>query len=33
MKAAGVKSVMSSPVVTVLFNEPVKVAVRKMIEH
>jgi CBS domain-containing protein len=33
MKAADVRSVMSSPVVTVLFNEPVKVAVRKMIEH
>ena len=33
MRAADVRSIMSSPVVTVLFNEPVKVAVRKMIEH
>ena len=33
MKAADVRSIMSSPVVTVLFNEPVKVAVSKMIEH
>jgi len=33
MKAADVRSIMSSPVVTVLFNEPVKVAVSKMIEY
>lgn len=33
MRAADVRSVMFSPVITVLFNEPVKVAVRKMIEH